>query len=346
MATYSLKVKLYVQLSAIYCSKNICYDKCEFYLSWWIDSGACITSNAATDCEQEHKKDKRDGEGTCGGAEKSEVTNKLQLDLNGMADKVVVHLTKIEDSCVKRIRHFPIANGDGSTTGGIDGRVESKKSEVTKKLLGGSNVETDKVVDHLDSCSKRSSTLSRMAYHEHTLESMRSDSPLSASMSLLSTDTNNLHNNDDDIDSPRQMHHETQIDMVQINPDLGEAEDYCFDSSQIEMTPDNLSICSSGSISTIGSMNNEMAETEFSIIPPQGTIPKSRDKKSQLQDNHKNQQLQQEEEREMELLADNHKMHQKTPGGIPRDVGLQYRKGNEEESSFTDYSSRNSGVVL
>ena len=218
-------------------------------------------------------------------SEKSGISNKLDLKLTNTG----LYCSTSGDCDIggglNRTSHLSCttASGDGSDVGGCIG-TENEKSEVRKKLLH-SNVETDKAVDHLDSCSKRSSTSSRMAYHEHTMESMRADSPLSASMSLLSTDTSSLHNNSDDSDSPR--HHAIQIHMAQVNPDLEAEEDYCSDSSQNEMTPDNRSICSSGSISTIGSMSNDIAETQFSIFPPRGTTrPTStlRDKKSQPQD--------------------------------------------------------------
>ena len=199
---------------------------------------------------------------------------------------------------------------------------------MTKKLLD-SNRGTDKVVDHSDNSSERSSALSRMAYHEHTLESMRPDSPLSASMSLLSTDTNSLHNNDD-IDSPR---HDTQIHM-EVSSHLREAEDYCSDSSQNEMTPDDLSICSSDSDSTLGSLHNGIAETRFS------NVSIMRDKKSQHQKQQEQYDNKQHEGREMDFIADTHQMHQKIPGGVPSDVDLECGKGNEEESSFTDFSNR------
>ena len=199
---------------------------------------------------------------------------------------------------------------------------------MTKKLLG-CNRRTDKVVAHSDNSSKRSSALSRMAYHEHTLESMRSDSPLSASMSLLSTDCSSLHNNDD-IDSPR---HDTQIHM-EVSSHLREEEDYCSDSSQNEMTPDVLSICSSDSDSTVGSMHNGIAETRFS------NVSIMRDKKLYQQNQQEQHERSQHEGQEMDCIPDTHKMHQKISGGVPSDVGLECGKGNEEESSFTDFSNR------
>ena len=244
-----------------------------------------------------------------------------------MTDKVVAHLEEV-------VHGKNGNNGDGSlkefshSFKPCDSTDPSEKSEVTKKLLD-SNRGTNKIVDHSDNSSKRSSALSRMAYHEHTLESMRPDSPLSASMSLLSTDTSSLHNNDD-IDSPR---HDTQIHM-EVSSHLREEEDYCSDSSQNETTPDDLSICCSDSDSTVGSMHNGIAETRFS------NVSITRDKKLQHQNQQEQYDSKQYEGREMDFIADTHQMHQKIPEGVPSDVGLECGKGNEEESSFTDFSNR------
>ena len=265
--------------------------------------------------------------GDCG-CEQRDVTNcKLQLGTNGATDKVVGHSEEV-------VHGKSGDNGDGSlkqlshSFKSRDSTDVSEKSEVTKKLLG-CNRSTDKVVDHSDNSSKRSSALSRMAYHEHTLESMRPDSPLSASMSLLSTDTSSLHNNDD-IDSPR---HDNQIHM-EVSSHLREEEDYCSDSSQNEMTPDDLSICSSDSDSTVGSMHNGIAETRFS------NVSIMRDKKLHHQNQQEQHERSQHEGQEMDCIPDTHQMHQTISGGVPSGVGLECGKGNEEESSFTDFSNR------
>ena len=160
-------------------------------------------------------------EGTCASgsnrsAQQSDVTNcKLRLGTNGVTEQVVAHLIEEVVHGKDVIRNSKAVTDSNSSKEYpysssllCDCTDPSEKIEVTKKLLG-SNRDTDKVVDQSDSCTKRCSALSRMAYHEHTLESMRPDSPLSASMSLLSRDTSSLHNNDD-IDSPR---HDTQIHM-------------------------------------------------------------------------------------------------------------------------------------
>ena len=293
------------------------------------------TSNkmAATGCVQSQEEEETCAGGGCrgggdGSCEQSDVTNcKLQLGTNGATDKVVGHLEEV-------VHGESGDNGNGSlkqlshSFKSRDSTDLSEKSEVTKKLLG-CNSRTDKVVDHSDNSSKRFSALSRMAYHEHTLESMRPDSPLSASMSLLSTDTGSLHNNDD-IDSPR---HDTQIHM-EVSSHLREEEDYCSDSSQNEMTPDDLSICSSDSDSTVGSMHNGIAETRFS------NVSIIRDKKLYHQNQQQQHERSQHEGQEMDCIPDTHQMHQKISGGVPSGVGLECGKGNEEESSFTDFSNR------
>ena len=291
------------------------------------------TKVAATGCVQRQEEAETCAGGGCRGGgdcgcEQSDVTEcKLQLGTNGATDKVVGHLEEV-------VHGKSGDNGNGSleqishSFKSCYSTDLSEKSQVTKKLLG-CNRWTDKVFDHSDNSFKGSSALSRMAYHEHTLDSMRPDSPLSASMSLLSTDASSSHNNYD-IESPR---HDTQIHM-EVSSHLREEENYCSDSSQNEMTPDDLSICSSDSDSTVDSVHNGIAETRFS------NVSIMRDKKLYHQNQQEQHERNQHKGQEMDCIQDTHQMHQKIPGGVPSDVGLESGKGNEEESSFTDFSNR------